>query len=96
MSNSLVEKLSNEIGTADWTLLKPHAKRGVLLIIHPQLDLCNVAVHIAGDQAEQVQVWLDGGKISHPTNKQMETWETSDIMFTCVIVQPFVLIQLPA
>lgn len=96
MTESLVEKLKKEIGTADWALLKPHAERGSLLKIHPQLDLCNVAVHIARDQKEQVQAWLDEGKISRPSNKEMGTWETGEIIFTCVIVQPFVLIQLPS
>jgi len=96
MPESLTEKLKNEIGTADWTLLKPHAERGVLLIIHPQIDLLEVAIQVAKDQAEEIRLWLDGGKITRPTQAQMEQWETGDTIFTCVIVQPFVLIQLPS
>lgn len=96
MEKYLAEKLKNEIGTADWPLLAPHAKRGVLLLIHPQLDLLEVAVQVAEDRAEQIRMWLDDGKITRPTPPQLKEWETGDIIFTCVIVQPFVLVQLPS
>jgi len=96
MSESLTEKLKNEIGTADWSLLKPHAERGVLLIIHPQLDLLEVAVQIAEDQTEQIRMWLDGGKITRPTPARLKEWETGETIFTCIIVHPFVLVQVPS
>ncbi|MEA2109413.1 MAG: DUF2288 domain-containing protein [Pseudomonadota bacterium] len=96
MQKPATEKLKNEIGTADWPLLKPHAERGVLLLIHPQLDLLEVAVQVAEDRAEQIRMWLDDGKITRPTPTQMEQWETGNTIFTCIIVQPFVLVQLPS
>lgn len=92
---SLAEKLKDEIGTADWPLLKPHAERGVLLMINSHLDLLEVAVQVAEDRTDQVRSWLDGGKITRPTPSQMQEWETENTIFTCVIVHPFVLIQLP-
>jgi len=94
MKESLTKKLKNEIGTANWPLLKPHAERGVLLIIHPQLDLLEVAAQMAEDRTEMIRMWLDGGQIVRPTSEQMEIWETGDSIFTCIIVQPFILIQL--
>ena len=96
MQKSLTEKLKNEIGTANWLLLKPHAERGVLLIIHPQLDLLEVAALVAEDRTEQIQLWLDDSKITRPTQAQMKEWEMGETIFTCIIVQPFVLIQLPS
>ncbi len=96
MQEPLAEKLKDEIGTAAWPLLKPHADRGVLLMIHTQLDLLDVAVQVAEDQTEQVRSWLDSGKISRPPLAQMKAWEAENTVFTCVIVHPFVLIQLPA
>ncbi len=96
MPESLAEKLKNEIGTADWPLLKPHAERGVLLTINPQLDLLEVAVQVAEDRTEQIRLWLDDGKITRPTQAQMKEWEMGETIFTCIIVHPFVLIQLPS
>ena len=96
MRKTLTEKLKNEIGNADWPLLKPHADRDVLLIIHPQLDLLEVAIQVAKDRSKQIRLWLEGGKITRPTQAQREQWETGDTIFTCVIVQPFVLVQLPS
>ena len=96
MQEPLAEKLKDEIGTAEWLMLKPHADRGVLLMIHPQLDLLDVAVQVAEDQTEQVRSWLDSGKISRPPLALMKAWETENTVFTCVIVHPFILIQLPA
>ncbi len=96
MQKSSTEKLKNEIGSADWPLLKPHAERGVLLIIHPQLDLLEVAALVAEDRTEQIRMWLDDGKISRPTSAQLKEWKMGETIFTCIIVQPFVLIQLPS
>jgi len=96
MPESLTEKLKNEIGSADWPLLKPHAERGVLLIIHPQLDMLDVAVQVAEDRTEQIRLWLDDGKITRPTSAQLKEWEMGETIFTCIIVHPFVLIQLPS
>ena len=96
MEKLLAEKLKNEIGTADWPLLKPHADRGVILIIHPQLDLLEVAIQVAEDRTEQIRLWLDGGEITRPTPKQLKEWETGETIFICIIVQPFILIQLPS
>jgi len=94
MQKSLTEKLKNEIGTANWPLLKPHAERGVLLIINPQLDLLEVAALVAEDRTEQIRMWLDNSKISRPTSAQLKEWEMGETIFTCIIVHPFVLIQL--
>jgi hypothetical protein len=94
MQKSLTEKLKNEIGTANWPLLKPHAERGVLLIINPPLDLLEVAVQVAEDRTEQIRMWLDNSKISRPTSAQLKEWEMGKNIFTCIIVHPFVLIQL--
>ena len=96
MQKSSTEKLKNEIGTANWPLLKPHAEREVLLIINPQLDLLDVAVQVAEDRTEQIRIWLDDGKITRPTSAQMKEWEMGETIFTCIIVHPFVLIQLPS
>ena len=96
MPESLTEKLKNEIGTADWPLLKPHTERGVLLTINPQLDLLEVAVQVAEDRTEQIRLWLDDGKITRPTSAQLKEWEMGETIFTCIIVHPFVLIQLPS
>ncbi len=94
MREMITKKLQNEIGTVGWSLLKPHAERGVLLIIHSQLDLLEVAVQIAEDQTEQVRSWLDDGKITRPSSSRMKEWETKNSIFTCVIVHPFILVQL--
>ncbi|MBN2332290.1 MAG: DUF2288 domain-containing protein [Deltaproteobacteria bacterium] len=96
MENSLVEKLQDEIGTVSWPWLKPHGERDALFLIDPQMDLLDVAVHIAEDRVEQVRHWLETGKIIRPDTKQMDAWETANTMFSCLIVKPFVLIQLPS
>jgi hypothetical protein len=94
MREMITKKLQNEIGTVGWSLLKPHAERGVLLIIHSQLDLLEVAVQIAEDQTEQVRLWLNDGKITRPSSFRMKEWEAKNSIFTCVIVHPFILVQL--
>lgn len=92
MSDDLRAELAQQIHRVDWKPLAPHAKRGGLVIVDPQLDLLEVAVAVARDHSEQVQKWMAAQQLGRPTAAQAAAWrEEIGERFTVVIVQPYVL-----
>ncbi len=91
---NLREKLAAEIGTVSWPLLRPHHQRETVFLVEPQLDLLEVAVTAAADGVDQVRAWLLSGQLARPRPDQVDAWEKKATAFTCVIIQPFVFIQL--
>jgi hypothetical protein len=94
MSDDLRKRLAEEIHHVDFGPLEPHAKRGGLMLVDPQLDLLDVAVAIAMDRSDAVRVWMEGQQLSRPTVGQLDGWrKESQERFKAVIVQPYVLVQ---
>lgn len=95
MSEDLRTQLAEQLHRVDWKPLAPHADRGGLLLVDPQLDLLDVAVAVALDDGDRVQEWMAAQQLTRPTPTQSETWaqETGE-RFAVVIVQPYVLVQL--
>ena len=94
MSDDLRARLAEEIHRVDWKPLAPHAKRGGLVLVDPELDLLDVALAVARDDGEQVQRWMAAQQLRRATAAQTEAWrEEAGERFTVVIVQPYVLAQ---
>lgn len=94
MRADLRTHLANEVHRVDWKPLAPHASRGGLVLVDSRLDLVEVAVAVAQDDAALVQRWMEAQQLRKPTAAQIETWQSdSEERFTVVIVQPYVLAQ---
>jgi hypothetical protein len=92
--NALREELRETLDEAEWTWLRTHAARGALILVDPKLDLLEVAVRVASDEAAQVGAWIEKGSIAKPTVEQLTDWNrTPERRFLSVVVQPYVLIQ---
>jgi hypothetical protein len=94
MSDDVRAQLAQQIHRVDWKPLAPHAKRGGLVLVDPQLDLLEVAVAVAQDDGERVQAWMAAQQLTRATSAQADAWrEESGEHFMAVIVQPYVLVQ---
>ena len=91
---SIREKLEGEVGPADWKVLKPHFLHDAIIIISPDLDIIDVAVKIATDDASHIEAWMNGGKITRPTQADADGWEKDGTEVIALVVAPFVLVQL--
>ncbi|MCB9763540.1 MAG: DUF2288 family protein [Alphaproteobacteria bacterium] len=89
---SLSDKLRAEVGTASWRLLAPHHQRGGLVCVDGALDLVEVGVAVAQDDAGKVRSWMDAGQIVRVTDDQAGAWAAQGQAFAFLIVQPFVLV----
>jgi hypothetical protein len=91
---ALKTKLKDDIEKASWEMLKDHHERGAVFLVDPALDLTDVGACIALDDVNMIKIWLDNGQFtkleSIPENDDQKK---RDIKF--LIIQPYVLIQLP-
>ena len=94
--SELYEKLRSEVQVVTWDALAPHAARSALLVVAPDLDLAAVAAKIAEDDAAAVGAWIAAGRLAKPSPQIIEQWQAEEgELFSFVIVQPYVLCQLP-
>ena len=88
------EELALAVNEADWGCLRAHLERGGLIIVADDLDIVDVGVAVARDDAAAVSGWIDTQEVSRPTAEKIAAWDgTKDKLFYCLIVSPYVLIQ---
>jgi hypothetical protein len=93
MTAQLREQLTELLDEAELDWLKPHIHKDTVVIVHPDLDLVEVGVAIAQDDAMLVQRWIGEQLIVKPSIAQLETWNTIAPKFQALIVQPYVLVK---
>jgi hypothetical protein len=77
----------------DWETLIPHAKRDAVIVVDGALDLVEVGVAIAEDNAVVVQNWLSELLLHKPSLEELNDWNAEpEKQFNTLIVQPFVLV----
>ncbi|HEY9695269.1 MAG TPA: DUF2288 domain-containing protein [Oculatellaceae cyanobacterium] len=92
--SDLRAELSEAVDQAEWDWLKPHVQREVVVVVSKGLDLIDVGVAIANDNATSIQHWIEEQLIAKPSVAQMAAWNSDRAKrFNALIVQPYVLVQ---
>lgn len=91
--NELHRKLASETGMIPWGELQRHFARGVVVVVAPNLNLVDVAAHMAGDDAAALRTWVNAGRVVRATDEHARRWEASKPFFKAVVVAPWVLVQ---
>ncbi|NBU19999.1 DUF2288 domain-containing protein [bacterium] len=90
------EQLKQTLDEAEWSWVKPHALRDSVIIVEASLSILDVAVAVAHNQVAQMKSWIDQGHVRKPTAAEISEWDLYPSQkFQSIIVQPFVLIQIP-
>lgn len=90
----LRQQLTTSQDEAAWEWLEPHAKRDAIIWVSDEIDLVDVGMAIATDDAKKVQHWIAEQVISKPNADQLSQWNSDNtIRFKSLIVAPFVLIK---
>ena len=91
----LKKRLTEDIADVNWNDIKPHAQRDAVIIVNDSLNLLDVGIAIAQDDKIVVERWITEQLIRKPSNEQLSSWNGNETqLFTTLIVQPFVLIQI--
>lgn len=85
------EKLANYTGQVPWSYLAPHALKGSLYFVDPELKLEDVGEAISENQTEQVAAWLKTGDLVKIEDLHAAQWENGETEFEALVVTPFVL-----
>ncbi|MHB1657047.1 MAG: DUF2288 domain-containing protein [Burkholderiales bacterium] len=86
-------KLNTETAKADWTELQPFFAKGLLIRVDSQLDLIDVAAHIACDRAETVKNWMTDGQLVKLEDAMAADWQVRKPAIWTVVVAPWILVQ---
>jgi len=88
------ELLERQLGPVQWRDLQAHVLREAVFLVHPTIDLLACALAMADDDTATVGAWIEAGKVTRPSLRQLKIWEHQpDKMFLAVPVQPFALAQ---
>lgn len=93
-SADLKDQLKQDMAEVNWLELTRSAPIDSLIAVAADLDLIEVAEQIALDNSDAVANWIKSGALERPDEHRREEWNAKPPQFLCVIVKPFVLIQL--
>lgn len=94
MSEPLLnEKLNTETARIAWSELQPHFARGAAVYVAPQLDLIEIARHMAEDHAAQLQPLMEQGLFGMVSEDQARRFVADNQDMWAVVVAPWVLVQ---
>ncbi len=95
-SSTLRTHLQDAIDRLPWDWLSDQARQGRLLVVGRSLELPEVGVALAEDNAPRVRQWIDDGIVYKPLTHQIERWDAQrDRRFEALVVYPFVLVKEP-
>lgn len=87
-------ELAESLDEAEWDWLKPHVQRDVVVVVDRELDLLDVGVALARDDALSVQQWISKQQLQKPSLEQLADWNADQTKrFQALIVQPYVLVK---
>jgi hypothetical protein len=88
------EELALAVDEAAWGWLRAHLERGGLIIVASDLDIVEVGLKIAADDAAAIDGLIAAGGLTKPSAEHIATWDgNKEKRFLCLIISPYVLIQ---
>jgi hypothetical protein len=85
--------LNLETSRIAWKELLRFFAAGTVIAVGEELDLVDVAVETAKDNAAQIEQWMAQGKIGKVSDAQAKTWLETDATVWAVVVRPWILVQ---
>ena len=90
---SLEDRLNQETGVIAWSELVRHFARGAVIHVSGDLDLIVAATCLIEDDAVQLKLWADEGKVRRASDDDARDWTKREPDFWCVVTAPWVLVQ---
>ena len=92
-SDSLRCRIIKETAVIRWQELQGFFARGIVLVASNDLDLVDIALHIANDNKAAVETWCCSGQLAKASDQQAELWCRSDAALWAVVVKPWIIVQ---
>lgn len=91
--DALWAEINAQTARIAWAELERHFARGVVIWVAPDLDLVEVAVHMARDDKPFIEQHMTGGKLIQLTDEQASNWAGREAELWAVVAAPWVLVQ---
>mgnify|MGYP000184579958 CR=1 FL=1 len=89
----LRDKLNTEAALIRWHELQTFFAGGQVVWVSAELNLLDVAVAMAADDAVTVKPWVEANQVYAVTDAQAAQWYADDATLWGLVVRPFVLVQ---
>jgi len=86
-------RLNDETSRLPWKELQRFFAAGTVIAVINELDLVDVAMHIAIDDKNVVAQWMSDGRVGRVSDAQAIAWLEADAALWTVVVKPWVLVQ---
>jgi len=86
-------RIAGETGEIAWRELQRFFASGRAVAVAPQLDLVEIALQMTLDNREQVETWMQDGRVGPVTDAQALEWIEANALMRAVVVKPWVLVQ---
>ncbi len=86
-------KLNGETSRMPWKELLRFFAGGTVIAVSPELDLVDVALRIANDDAQTIAQWMAGNQVGKVSDAQASAWLEADATLWAVVVKPWILVQ---
>ena len=93
MSKELEDKIKKDIFTAKWSDLQRHYALGSVYLLDGEVDMLELSIAVASDDAEKIKALLESGKMGQIPDDLAKNFAKDNSMFQCSIIQPFVFVQ---
>jgi len=91
-TQDLRQSLTELLDEAELDWLQIHLDRDVVIWVDNSLDLVDVGMAIAQDNANTVRRWIEEQFLIKPEPDRVAQWNP-EVRFKALIIQPYVLIQ---
>ena len=86
-------RILGETAKIPWKELQRFFAQGVVILVHPDLDLVEAAFQITEDNEQQVKSWMESGQLRPVSDDQAWEWLEANALVWAVVVRPWVLVQ---
>lgn len=93
LNEVLHAKLNMETEQIAWSELERFYASGMIFAVAESLDLVDVALQVANDNAKVVSAWLEQGLLARVTDEQAQAWSDTNTNVWAVVLKPWILVQ---
>lgn len=88
------DTLAATLGPIEFSDLRSHLARDVVIVVSRTLDLLDVGEALAVDDKIQVAAWIEAGLLTKPSPELLERWsKITGPGWTSLVLAPFVLVR---
>jgi len=91
--DDLWAELAGATARIEWAELERFFAKGQVIEVAGELDLVDVAVHVANDNGKQVDRWMQAGLFGLLVTESARDWASGERELWAVVVAPWILVQ---